>query len=55
MCVRVVFLLVLVSLDVVCFLAHACVRLNKCCVHIPVRAERVFVLGQRCSLQEELD
>ena len=25
------------------------VRLNGCFVHVPVRAERLFVFGERCS------
>ena len=35
----------------VCSCSCVCVRLNKCCVHIPVRAEHMLVFGQRCLLQ----
>ena len=37
-------------LDVGCVCGHVCVRLNRCCAHIPVRAEHLFVFGQWCSL-----
>ncbi len=46
-----VFVLCLCSCsDVGSVRVHVCVRLNKCCVHFPVRAERLFVFGQQCSL-----